>query len=201
MSKIRWAIVGLVVVIVFVIGLFIGVLVPRLVGLYRPPIVHTSSSVLQQVQTLSQLVTVKYVFEKVEWVEEPSTNWFGMLFAGQNRVLILAHGIVKAGIDFQSLKPGDIRVDRERVLITLPKATISDAYLDDRKTQVIERTTGFLRQFDKDLEQNARAIAVDDIRRAARENGILAEAEERARFQLRNSFQQLGFTSVEFRTR
>jgi hypothetical protein len=38
-----------------------------------------------------------------------------------------------------------------------------------------------LRSFDKDLEQNARKQAVEDINRAARNGGILKDADERAR--------------------
>jgi hypothetical protein len=52
--------------------------------------------------------------------------------------------------------------------------------------------------FDKDLEQNARMQAVEDLRRAASENGILTDANERARAQLTALLQQLGFTQVEF---
>jgi len=62
---------------------------------------------------------------------------------------------------------------------------------------VIERTTGLLRDFDKDLEQNARRIAVGDIRRAAKSNGIIQDAETRARQQLEVLFLQMGFENVE----
>ena len=50
----------------------------------------------------------------------------------------------------------------------------------------------------KDLEQTARLNAVEDIRRAARSSGILKDADDRARAQLKNFFQQLGL-EVEFK--
>jgi hypothetical protein len=53
-----------------------------------------------------------------------------------------------------------------------------------------------LRAFDKDLEQNARRQAVDDLRIAARSNRIYEDAEERARLQLANLFHQLGYEVV-----
>ena len=58
---------------------------------------------------------------------------------------------------------------------------------------------GLLRAFDKDLEQTARANAVDDIRRAARTDGILDEADKRARLELELFLRQAGFEQVEFR--
>jgi hypothetical protein len=66
---------------------------------------------------------------------------------------------------------------------------------------VVERSTGFLRAFDKDLEQNIRHDAIEDIRLAALRSGIRQDAEERARAQLKNLFLQLGFEKVEFQTR
>ena len=51
---------------------------------------YNTSVVLRQVQTLSQLVTVKYVMEKVVVYED--VKWFP---GGDNRVLMIAHGVVK----------------------------------------------------------------------------------------------------------
>lgn len=152
-----------------------------------------SSTVLRQVQTLSQLVTVKYVMEKVVVLED--VKWYP---GGDSRVLMLAHGIVKAGVDLGRIQSEDVTVSGKKVSIRLPPAQITDLYLDDRQTRIIERTTGLLRTFDKDLEQTARQHAVSDIRRAARTAGILKDAEERARAQLTSLFQQMGFEVVEF---
>jgi adenine/guanine phosphoribosyltransferase-like PRPP-binding protein len=62
---------------------------------------------------------------------------------------------------------------------------------------VIERSTGLLRVFDKDLEQSARQNAVDDIRRSARTAGILQDAVERAQAQVKSLCRQMGFEEVE----
>jgi hypothetical protein len=85
------------------------------------------------------------------------------------------------------------------VTLKLPAAAITDAYLDDQGTQIIERNTGIMRQFDKNLEQDARRTAADEIKRAARSNGILKDADDRARQQLTLLLLQLGFDRVEFR--
>jgi ethanolamine utilization protein EutQ (cupin superfamily) len=131
-------------------------------------------------------------------VEVPPDSMLGQMFAGDNRILLLAHGIVKAGLDLKRMQPDDIRISGKSITIRLPEARITDAYLDDKQTRVIERKTGFLRSFDKDLEQNVRQNAVDDIKRAARQYGIEKDAGERARLQLQNLFLQLGFQKVDF---
>ena len=151
-----------------------------------------TTAVVQQVQGLSDLVTVKYVIEKVVILED--ARWYG-----ENRLLLLAHGIVKAGIPLGEIKPEDVNVDGKTITITLPKERITDAYLDEKKTGVIERSTGLIRYFDESLEQNARRAAVADIRTAAKVNGIHIEARERAELQLRAFLLQLGFEEVSFK--
>jgi hypothetical protein len=113
--------------------------------------------------------------------------------------LLLAHGIVKAGIDLKKLTANDLQINQKKITVTLPPPQITDAYLDEKLTQVIDRKTGLLAPPDKDLEQTTRQHALDDIRRAARDDGILKDADERARDQLKNLFHQLGFSEVEFR--
>lgn len=176
--------------IFLVLGLWFGFRLQGLLG--GGATSFNTATVVRQVQTLSQLVTVKYVMEKVVIYED--VKWFP---GGDNRVMIIAHGIVKAGVDFQKLKPEDLEVTDKKVKIRLPNSQITDCYLDEKQTQIFERTTGLLRSFDKDLEQTARQIAVDDIRRGARYAGILKDADERARSQVEKLFQQMGW-EVEF---
>lgn len=180
--------------VIFALGLSLGFLVPRIARLIYRVQPYNTAAVLQQVQTVSELVTVKYIIEKVVILED--VKWIAVL--GESRVLLLAHGVVKAGIDLGKLQPGDLQISGKNIIIKLPPPQIMEAYLDERQTRVIERSTGLLRTFDKDLEQNARINAIDDIRRAARNGNILKEADARARVQLTTLFKQMGFETVEF---
>lgn len=182
------------------IGVFLGARLAPLLGWSSPSRIYSTPILLKQVKTLSQLVTVEYVLERVEVWNDPPKNLLGQFLAGENRILILAHGIVKAGVDLSKLTPDDLQIEGKRIIVHLPSAEITDAYLDDSQTKVIERTTGFLRSFDKDLEQHIRQETVDDLRRAAFRGGIIHDAEERAQAQLANLFLQLGFEKVEFQT-
>jgi Protein of unknown function (DUF4230) len=151
-----------------------------------------TTAVVREVQPLSDLVTVKFVMNKVVVLED--VKWYG-----ENRVLLLAQGVVKAGVDLKKLQPADVSISERKISLKLPPPQITDAYLDDSASQVIDHTTGLLRAFDKDLEQSARQNAVDDIARAARRAGILDEAEKRGRAELENFLKRAGFASVEFR--
>ena len=179
----------LLVLLIFGIGILLGVKYAARShsGLHEVD----TDTVVEQIQTLSELVTVKYVVEKVIILDD--TKWYG-----ESRVLLLAHGVVKAGIDLQRLKPGDVTVSGKTITVKLPPPELTDAYLDERKSQVIDHTTGLLRVFDKDLEQTAREEAVLDIRQAAVQNGILNDATSRAQLELALFLHQAGYQQVKF---
>lgn len=198
MSKLRPLIIAFALVCFLVIGLVIGRLLPLLSP--APPQILNTATILRQVQGLSQLVTVKYVMEKVVVLKDVN-QYLGNNFLGESHVTIIAHGVVKAGVDLSQLQPTDVKTMGKKVEIILPAPLITDGYLDDHQTQVLERTTGLMRTFDKDLEQNARLQAVSEIISAARKEKILDEASERARTQLTTFFHQLGFEQVEFRSK
>lgn len=154
-------------------------------------VTYSTTSILKQVQTLSQLVTVKYVIENVVVAED--AKWYG-----DNRVLLVAHGIVKAGINLEAIKTGDIQITGKKLTMKLPGAGLTDVYLDEHRTQILERSTGLMRAFDKDLEHNAREQALQKLSRAAYDSGIIKDADDRARSQLGSLFLQLGFEDVQF---
>jgi hypothetical protein len=178
MFKHRLANFALLLGVVFVFGLLIGIRFPRWNGGAKG---YNTATVLKQVQTLSQLVTVKYVMEKIEVLEDPPQNLFRAALPDSTHVTLIAHGIVKAGVDLSRLQSDDLRISGKAIHLRLPIAQITDAYLDDKLTQVVERNTGFLREFNKDLEQKARQNAVDDIRRAARSSGRRSRCAGRVR--------------------
>src|ERR1043166_7743341 len=151
----RLANLALVVGIVFVLGLVLGILFTRRLPSRSGPKAYNTATILKQVQSLSQLVTVKYVMEKIEILADPPQNPLRAALPDDTHVTLIAHGIIKAGVDLAQVRPADVEVSGKRIVLRLPVAQITDAYLDDKLTQVIERNTGFLRSFNKDLEQIA----------------------------------------------
>ena len=157
-----------------------------------------TATVVQRVQTLADLVTVKYVVEKVVILDAPPESTLGEYIQGDNRVLLLAHGIVKAGVNLKDITAADVEVSGKNIRVRLPAAHITDCYLDEQKTQVIDWKLGFLREFDKDLEVTERRQAVADIRSGALASGILHDASERAQWQLAAFLPAAGYEQVEF---
>jgi hypothetical protein len=189
LKKMFWTAIGLAVLF---FGIYLGMTVSRWFKTGSGLRFEDTATVVQQVQTLSDLVTVKYVMEKVVILQD--VKWYG-----ESHVLLLAHGIVKAGIDLKRITPDDVTITGKSIFIKLPPPQVTDAYLDDKQSKIVDHTTGLLRVFDKDLEQSARENAVDDIQRAARNAGIMKDADERARLELELFLREAGFEQVEFR--
>ena len=106
--------------------------------------------------------------------------WTCRFFAG-DRLLLLVHGEVIAGVDFQTLKPGDVSVTGKKIRVRLPQAQVLVTKLDSSKTRVYSRQTGLLVATDPNLESQVREEAERDLRRSALADGILQKAQENSR--------------------
>ena len=164
-------------------------------GLFRSPRMTGPATLLRQVQSLSQLVTVKYVLEKV--VDVRDTKWYP---GGENKVLLVALGIVNAGINLTISSRRTSRSPAKKSPSPFPIPSSPISIWTTTHTRVLDRTTGLLRAFDKDLEQNARKQAVDELRVLALDREILKDAQERAKSQLTAFFLQAGFAEVEIKS-
>ncbi|HTD66623.1 MAG TPA: DUF4230 domain-containing protein [Candidatus Limnocylindria bacterium] len=189
--------------VALIVGLGIAaVLALAIVRRSSAPRFASTPSVVLQIQSLSELVTVKYVIEKVIFAESPKTTTIDQLLPGRDdKLILLAHGVVKAGVDLSKLKAEDVEVNGQNIRINVPKAVVTDGYLDENATQVLDRRTGLLRTYDQKLEQQARQEALAQIIRAARHNGIEREANERVQQQLASFLKSLGYQEVQVQTR
>jgi hypothetical protein len=111
---------------------------------------------------------------------------------------MLVHGEVVAGIDFSTLKPGDVQVDGKQVRLHLPAPQVFSSRLDSAKTRVYSRQTGFLVQSDPDLETQVRQEAERQLQEAALADGILHTAQQNAVSTLTSLLQGLGFEKIDF---
>jgi hypothetical protein len=98
----------------------------------------------------------------------------------------------------EKLGPDQLRLENGVLYVTLPPAEIFVATLDNQKSYVYDRETGFLSKGVQDLETLARQSAEDEIRRAALEDGILQQAQTNAENYLFRFFQALGYDNVIF---
>ena len=153
-------------------------------------------TVVNRIQQLQRLETVVYTVDKVVSGEKGSALLPDFL-AG-DRLLMLVHGEVVAGVDFSGLKAGDVMVEGKRAHLRLPSAQIFSTRLDNSRTRVYSRQTGLLVPVDPNLETQVRQEAEQQLLQAAMVDGILKTADQNARATLTSLLQGLGFEVVEF---
>ncbi len=115
-----------------------------------------------------------------------------------DKLLFVAHGTVIAGIDLEKLGEDDIWLIGGVLYVRLPEAEIFFVNLDNDKSYVYDRDTGWLTSGNVDLETEARKAAEDEILDAALEDGILDQARTNAENFILRLLWDLGFTDVVF---
>jgi hypothetical protein len=153
-------------------------------------------TVVNRIQQLQRLETVVYTMDKI--VSGAKENPIFPDFLAGDRLLLLVHGEVVAGIDFSSLKPGDVRVEAKQVHLHVPAAQVFSTRLDSAKTRVYSRQTGLLVPTDPNLESQVRQEAERQLTEAALADGILRTAQQNATSTITSLLQGLGFEKIDF---
>jgi hypothetical protein len=153
-------------------------------------------TVVDRIQRLQRLETVVYTMDKL--VTGAKENPLLPDFLAGDRLLMLVHGEVVAGIDFSNLKPADVKIDGKQVHLHLPAAQVFSTRLDSAKTRVYSRQTGLLVPTDPNLETQVRQEAERQLQEAALADGILRTAQQNAASTLTSLLQGLGFDKIDF---
>ncbi len=167
----------------------------------REGVIHRvvdAPAILQQVQQLNELVTVKYNIQKVIGLKEEKVPF------GSESVLLMVQATVLGGVDLSSLKPEDVSVNADnRVTIMLPPPKIMHVFVNDKDTKVWDREKTWWTPwvgFNPELEQKARLAALEAVQVAAQEMGILSNAQQNAETTIRGFLHTVGIESVSFET-
>ena len=159
-----------------------------------PTIIPDPVTIIHEIQSLARLETIHYSVEKVI-TAETGQGPFGFLFG--DRLLLVAHGSVIAGIDLAEITESDISMEKNGIVtFRLPPPEVFIASLDNEKTYVYDRDIGFLRRGDVELESAARLAAEKEILEAALSDGILEQAQVNAEGYLFRLLGSLGFSNV-----
>jgi type IV secretory pathway TrbD component len=154
-------------------------------------------TVVHQIQQLKRLETVSYTMDKI--ISGEHDNAYLPKFLAGDRLLLVVHGEVVAGIDLAGLQARDVAIAGQKITIHLPAAMVFSTRIDNAKTRVYSRDTGLFSSPDPNLESEVRVEAEKQLQQAALQDGILLKAGENARGTIGGMLQGLGFREVEIR--
>jgi hypothetical protein len=186
--------------VVLILLLFgIGQTIDRLTSFFSPATakVEDSSVILDRIRGVSELTTAVFVMEAI--VPTSKEQKIGGFTIAQTKLLYIANGEVKAGIDLQKLTPDAVKMNGDMLQIHLPAPEILDSKIDVNKSRVYDYDRGFLGlgpDVGPELQSLAQKETLAQILITACERGILQEANEKAKLALTRLLQTSGYKEV-----
>ncbi|MGA7922270.1 MAG: DUF4230 domain-containing protein [Candidatus Acidiferrales bacterium] len=177
-----------------------GVGLLQLIGLFRggAAVINVNQpTVVRQVQQLQRLETVDYTVDKI--ISGERDNPYLPKFLAGDRLLLVVHGEVIAGVDLGKVQAKDVSVHGHTISLRIPAAEVFSTRIDNAKTRVYSRDTGLFSSPDPNLESEVREEAERQLEQAALQDGVLKNAQQNAHNTLTSMLKGLGFDDVEIR--
>jgi hypothetical protein len=212
LSFIKWGLVlgggGITLIVVFILfgfwnlgSRFVSALDGFLNVSISAPNVNISTVVISQVKGVSELTTSVFIMEAV--VPASQDQKIGNITIGKTKLLYIAHGEVKAGIDLASLTEDNIKLSNNVLEIQLPPPIILDSKIDVNRSYVYDYDRGFLGlgpDVATDLQTFAQRETLAKIVTSACDQGLLEDANKRAQLVVSQLLITAGYETVEIKT-
>jgi hypothetical protein len=171
----------------------------------QPPVetVDLRTVVVEQIRLASELTTAVFTMEAV--VPAQSDRKIGNYTVGKTNLLYIAYGEVRAGVNLEEIGAADVSpsADGTSVVLTLPAAKLLDTKIDVARSSVYDYSRGFLNlgpDRAPELQSAAQQEALIEIEKAACDQNILNQANDRAELVVTQLLQSAGFETVTVET-
>lgn len=165
------------------------------------PKVDVRSVVVRQVQNASELTTAVFAMEAV--VPTSQDQAVGRFVVGTTRLLYIAYGEVRAGVDLSQLQVEDVQISGDTLRLRLPPPKLLDSKIDVARSSVYDYNRGFLGlgpDVAPKLQELAQQEALRKIQGAACSNGVLEKANDRAKLVVVQLLNASGAKEVQVET-
>ncbi|MEM8829365.1 MAG: DUF4230 domain-containing protein [Cyanobacteria bacterium P01_G01_bin.19] len=163
--------------------------------------INNSSLIVNRLQDLQELTTTVQRMEKI--VPTSADRKLGDIPIATTRLLYIAQGEVRAGIDLSQLTSQDIKIEDRRISINLPSARILDSKIDVDNSRVYDYDRGFLNlgpDVAPELQTLAQRNTLQEIVRTACSENILNTANLQAKTTISQLLTDLGYSQVMVKT-
>jgi Protein of unknown function (DUF4230) len=165
------------------------------------PKVEVQSVVIQQMRESSELTTAVFTMQAV--VPTNQDTAIGSWVIGSTKLLYVAQGEVKAGVDLSKLSAANVKVVNDRVQILLPPPQILTSKIDVTRSKVYDYNRGFLGlgpDTAPELQTLAQQKALETIVSTACQDGVLQRANDRAKLVVTQLLTTAGHKSASVET-
>jgi hypothetical protein len=161
------------------------------------PQIQVPRNLINQIREASELTTTIFITQAV--VPTRGDRKLGEIVIASTKLLYIAQGEVKAGIDLREITDNDITVNDQEIEVKLPPAKILDRKIDVNESHVYDYNRGFLGlgpDIAPELQTLAQRETLAQIVTTACNQGILEEANQKAVLTLTNFLNTTGVDNV-----
>ena len=162
------------------------------------PQVEVNTVVLERIKGTSELTTATFVMEAV--VPASEDRKLGDIVVASTKLLYIARGEVRAGVDLSKINSSDIKVINNSIEINLPAPQILDSKIDVDRSFVYDYDRGFMNLGPDaaiDLQTLAQRKTLRKIVKSACQKGLLTEANEKAKLTVSSLLNTAGYKEVK----
>lgn len=155
---------------------------PRTLTVIEDP----GSVIMRQVREVSELTTAMFEMDAVVPVSEKG-------FLVESKVLYIAHGNVRVGVDLSEFQTDDVQVEADKITVTLPPLKVLDSKLDLDHSKVYSYDRGFLGWGPDvvNLQAQAQREAIRKVEEAACQKWLIKTASDRVQKTVENLLSQI----------
>jgi hypothetical protein len=165
------------------------------------PQIELATTIVKQIQEVEELTTAVYTMETV--VPTSAERKIGEWVVATTKLLYIAHGEVRAGIDLNQLTTEQIKINQNKIQINLPPPQILAQKIDVNRSRVYDYNRGFLNlgpDVAPQLQTQAQQQTLKQIVATACKQGILNNANEKAKQTLTQLLNNNSEQQIEIKT-
>ena len=157
------------------------------------------TAILEKTEVLGKLELVRYNFQEVTELKEISKEYFSFFKLGPDaKAILISRGEAVACVDLTKLNQGDMLIEGDSIIVTLPEPELCYHKLDLQNTRLYSLETGYFTDRNAFI-QKAYKSAEANIRQASLNSGILEQARTNATLVLKPLLEEISGKKVIFR--
>lgn len=164
--------------------------------------IESATLIVERLQNIQELTTTVQTVEKI--VPTSAERKLGDIPIATTRLLYIAQGEIKAGIDLSELREEDIRIENETIMVNLPQARILDSKINVNNSRVYDYDRGFLNlgpDVAPELQTLAQRKTLEEIISHACSEGILERANVKAQESVSQLLANIGYAQITVNTK
>ncbi|MGF1591079.1 MAG: DUF4230 domain-containing protein [Pleurocapsa sp.] len=165
------------------------------------PKIERLTPIVQQIKNIQELSTIVQTIETI--VPASADRKLGDISLATTRLLYIARGEIRAGVDLSELKNTDIKISNNNIEIDLPAAKILDSKIDVNHSRVYDYDRGLFNlgpDVAPQLQTLAQRKTLIEIVNTACNEGILNSANLKAQETITQLLANTGYQQVTINT-